>query len=212
MKTSLNRRDFLGQAVAAAAVAGPLAAANARAQEPARRRIKVGVIGCGSVSAKYFPHLAGCPFVELVSACDIIPERAKERAEQCQVPNVYPHIDKMLAGAAFDLFVNLTDMQEHERLNRLAIEAGKHVWSEKPIANSLEAGQGLLALTRKKGVRVWGAPTPVQSPQFAFMAGALAGGKLGRVVAATASYGHLGPNWAEFFYSKGGGSLPDLGV
>ena len=118
----------------------------------------------------------------------------------------------MLAGAPFDLLVNLTDMQEHERLNRQAINAGKHIWSEKPIANSLAAGQELLALSRQKGLRLWGAPTVVQSPQFAFMAKELAKGTLGRVATAHASYGHRGPGWSSFFYEKGGGSMPDLGV
>jgi predicted dehydrogenase len=118
----------------------------------------------------------------------------------------------MLAGAPFDLFVDLTDMQEHEHLNRQALEAGKNVWSEKPIANSLAAGQALLELSHKKGVRLWGAPTAVQSPQFAFMAKTLSAGTLGRLSNAHASYGHLGPDWAAFFYTKGGGSLPDLGV
>jgi predicted dehydrogenase len=118
----------------------------------------------------------------------------------------------MLAGAAFDLLVNLTDMQEHERLNKQALEAGKHVWSEKPLANSLAAGQALLELAQKRGVRLWGAPTVVNSPQFAFMAKTLAAKKLGRVAAAHADYGHTGPNWSAFFYEKGGGSLPDLGV
>ena len=66
----------------------------------------------------------GFPHVELVSTCDIIPERAKAQAGKFKVPNQYPNIDQMLAGAAFDLLVNLTDMQEHERLNRQAIEAG----------------------------------------------------------------------------------------
>jgi predicted dehydrogenase len=128
------------------------------------------------------------------------------------VPNQYPHIDKMLAGADFDLLVNLTDMQEHEHLNRQAIEAGKHIWSEKPIANSLAAGQELLELAKKKGVRAWGAPTVVNSPQFAFMAKTLAEKKLGRVAGAHATYGWSGPNWASFFYAEGGGSMPDLGV
>lgn len=208
MQTAIHRRAFgRTSALMGATALGSLAAA-----EPAARRIKVGVIGCGSVARMYFPHQAACPFVELVSTCDIVPDRAARRATEFKVPNHYPHIDQMLAGAAFDLFVNLTDMQEHERLNRLAIEAGKHVWSEKPIANSLAAGQDLLALAKKKGVRVWGAPTAVNSPQFAFMAKALAEKKLGRVAAAHASYGHLGPNWAEFFYTTGGGSMPDLGV
>ena len=43
----------------------------------------------------------------------------------------------MLAGEPFDFLITLTDMQEHEHLNRQALAAGKHVWSEKPIANSL---------------------------------------------------------------------------
>jgi predicted dehydrogenase len=148
----------------------------------------------------------------LVSTCDILPERARQAADRHKIPHHYPHIDQMLAGAPFDLIVNLTDMQEHERLNERALEAGRHVWSEKPIANSLAAGRKLLELASKQGVRLWGAPTVVQSPQFAFMAKTLGEGKLGRLAAAHASYGHLGPNWAAFFYTEGGGSLPDLGV
>jgi predicted dehydrogenase len=92
------------------------------------------------------------------------------------------------------------------------LEAGKHVWSEKPIANSLSAGEKLLQMAKDKKLRLWGAPITVQSPQFAFMAEQLAAGKLGRVAAAHADYGHEGPNWSSFFYEKGGGSLPDLGV
>jgi predicted dehydrogenase len=103
-------------------------------------------------------------------------------------------------------------MQEHERLNRQAVEAGKHIWSEKPIANSLSAGQEILKLANSKGVRVWGAPVVVTSPQFAFMAQQIAQGTLGKVACAHAHYGHTGPTWSSFFYEKGGGSLPDLGV
>jgi predicted dehydrogenase len=160
----------------------------------------------------YLPHLSKSPHVELVSACDIIPERARAQAEKFKIPNHYPHIDKMLGGAAFDLMVNLTDMQEHERLNLQAVAAGKHVWSEKPMANSLKAGQGLLAAATKKGVKIWGAPAMVVSPQFAFMAKTLKSGVLGRLAAAHADYGHTGPDWSAFFYEKGGGSLPDLAV
>src|SRR5207244_4676134 len=129
------------------------------------KRMRVAVSGCGSVSHSYLPHLAKSPHVELVSACDIIPKRATAQAEKFQIPNQYPHIDKLLAGAAFDLLVNLTDMQEHERLNLQAVEAGKHVWSEKPMANSPKAGQDLLAAAHTKGVKVWGAPAMVVSAQ-----------------------------------------------
>ncbi|MFO0843604.1 MAG: Gfo/Idh/MocA family oxidoreductase [Gemmataceae bacterium] len=204
---TIDRRGFVGGGMAAGAA---LAATGGAADEP--KRIRVGVIGCGSVSHSYLPHLARCPHVELVSACDLLPDRTRAQAAKFGISHHYPHIDKMLAGAAFDLLVNLTDMQEHERLNRQAIEAGKHVWSEKPLANSLAAGQDLLALARKRGVRLWGAPAMVVSPQFAFMAKALAAGKLGRLAAAHADYGHTGPDWSAFFYEKGGGSLPDLAV
>jgi predicted dehydrogenase len=212
----VDRRDFLEQSLAAGTVLA-LSAARTAAQSPATdtdsaRPVRVGVIGCGSVSNVYLPHLAACRYVQLVSTCDIIPSRAQRQAERFQIGHHYPHLDAMLAGAEFDLLVNLTDMQEHERLNRQAIAAGKHIWSEKPIANSLAAGQELLRSAQQRGVRVWGAPTVVNSPQFAFMAQTIASGKLGRLAAAHADYGHTGPNWSAFFYETGGGSMPDLGV
>jgi predicted dehydrogenase len=209
---SLNRRRFVKDGVTAGAALAMSGFPGASRADDKAKRIKVGVIGCGSVSGVYLPNLAKSPYVDLVSTCDIIPERAERRAKQFHIPHHYPHIDKMLAGAAFDLLVTLTDMQEHEHLNRQALEAGKHVWSEKPIANTLAAGRELLDLSKKKGVRLWGAPITVHSPQFAFMAKALAAGKLGRVAAAHADYGHTGPGWSSFFYEKGGGSMPDLMV
>lgn len=213
---NVDRRQFLertAQAGAALSLAGLATTTAAHAaQSPASKKIRVAVIGCGSVSGRYFPDLAASPHAELVSACDIIPERAADRAKEFNVPNHFPHISKLLAGPEFDLLVNLTDMQEHEHLNREGIAAGKHIWSEKPIANSLEAGQAILEQAKKAGVRVWGAPVVVASPQFAFMAKQLAGGALGRVASAHADYGHTGPTWSSFFYEKGGGSMPDLGV
>jgi len=204
----IPRRAFTKSAL----LAGAAVAASARAADPPPRKIRTGIIGCGSVSGQYLPHLQKCPFVEMVSLGDIKPERAKRRAEEFGVAHHYPNIEAMLAGEPFDFLIVLTDMQEHEKLNRRALEAGKHVWSEKPIANSLAAGQELLKLALEKKLRLWGAPVTVQSPQFAFMAKALAAGKLGRVATAHADYGHEGPGWSAFFYEKGGGSLPDLAV
>ena len=206
----LNRREFTKTALAAGAAVAS-GAAGAFAAEPAKR-IRTGVIGCGSVSGSYLPVLTKSPFVEVVSLCDIKPERARKQAEKFKIAYHYPNIDAMLAGEPFEFLVNLTDMQEHERLNRQALEAGKHVWSEKPIANSLSAGQELLRTAQQKKLRLWGAPITVQSPQFAFMAKQLAANKLGRVAAAHADYGHEGPSWSAFFYEKGGGSMPDLAV
>ncbi len=204
--TPLPRRTFTGL------LAGAALAATARAADAPPKRIRTGLIGCGSVSHSYLPVLTASPFVEVVSLCDIKPERARRQAEKFKVAHHYPNIEDMLAGEPFDFLIVTTDMQEHEKLNRRALEARKHVWSEKPIANSLAAGQELLKMALEKKLRLWGAPITVQSPQFAFMAKQINAGKLGRIAAAHADYGHEGPDWSAFFYEKGGGSMPDLAV
>ncbi len=207
----MNRRDFTKTSLLAGATLAT-GALTTFAADTLPKRIRTGLIGCGSVSNQYLPQLTQSAFVEVVSLCDIRYDRAQKQGERFKVANTYPNIDAMLAGVPFDFLVDTTDMQEHEKINRRALEAGKHVWSEKPIANSLAAGQELLQEAVKKKLRLWGAPITVQSPQFAFMAKQLAAGKLGRVAAAHADYGHEGPNWSSFFYEKGGGSMPDLAV
>jgi predicted dehydrogenase len=209
----ISRKQFLKTfgALGAGAILAPIIG-KAEGLHFADRKIKVGLIGCGSVSNMYLPHLTKSPYVEVVSLCDIIPERAQKQAEKYKVKHHYPHIDQMLSGVPFDLLVNTTDMQEHGRLNRIALNAGKHVWSEKPMANTYKEGKALLDFATSKKLRIWGAPAVVNSPQFAFMAKAINEGKLGKLAAAHAHYGHTGPTWSAFFYEKGGGSLPDLGV
>jgi predicted dehydrogenase len=208
---NISRQEFL-QRSTMAGVALLLSSLEGFAMTKADKKIRVAIIGCGSVSGVYLPHLTKAPHVEVVSTCDIIHQRAINRAKEFNVPNHYPHIDKLLAGAPFDLMITTTDMQEHGRLNRQAILAGKHVWSEKPMANTYKEGKALLDLAKSKKLRIWGAPAVVNSPQFAFMSKAIQEGKLGKVSAAHAHYGHLGPTWSAFFYEKGGGSMPDLGV
>lgn len=209
----ISRKEFLGTAgvIAAGTLIAPDLAGKFKPQRSGDR-IRVGVIGCGSVSHSYLPHLSACPWAEVVSLCDIRYERARSQGERFGIPDTYPHIDRMMDGVPFNLLVNLTDMQEHGRLNRIGLEHGKHVWSEKPLANSVPEGKELLDIAADKGLRIWGAPVVVNSPQFAFMSEAIRGGKLGNISAAHAHYGHLGPDWSAFFYEKGGGSLPDLGV
>jgi len=207
----MDRASFLrhSASLAAGAMLAPLAA---WAEGMPDKKIRVALIGCGSVSGVYLPHLTASPYVEVVSVCDILLDRAERRASEFKVPNRYASIEKMLTGVPFDLMVNLTDMQEHGKLNRLALSAGRNVWSEKPLANSYKEGKALLDLAYSKKIRLWGAPAVVNSPQFAFMARSILDGKLGKVSAAHAHYGHTGPSWSAFFYEKGGGSLPDLGV
>jgi predicted dehydrogenase len=80
------------------------------------------------------------------------------------------------------------------------------------MANTYAEGKALLDLAKSKKLKIWGAPAVVNSPQFVFMSKCIQEGKLGRVASAHGQYGHIGPSWSAFFYEKGGGSMPDLGV
>lgn len=177
------------------------------------KKLRVAVIGCGSVSNRYIPQLLSSKLIEVVSLCDIKYDRAVAQNKQYNVnAQTYKNIDEMLKGVSFDMMVTLTDMQVHGMLNKQALLAGKHVWSEKPMANTYAEGKALLDLAKSKNLRLWGAPAVVNSPQFAFMSKTIQEGKLGRVAAAHGQYGHTGPTWSSFFYEKDGGSMPDLGV
>ncbi|HCW09222.1 MAG TPA: gfo/Idh/MocA family oxidoreductase [Cytophagales bacterium] len=177
------------------------------------KKLRVAIIGCGSVSNRYIPHLQTSSLIEIVSLCDIKYDRAEAQNKKYNVnATTYPNIDQLLAGVPFDMMVTLTDMQQHGMLNKKALNAGKHVWSEKPMANTYAEGKALLDLAKSKGLRIWGAPAVVNSPQFAFMSKCIQEGKLGRVASAHGQYGHTGISWSAFFYEKGGGSMPDLGV
>ena len=175
--------------------------------------IKVAIIGCGSVSNRYIVHLQSSPLVKIVSLCDIKQDRAEAQNKKYNIgASTYNNINALLKGNAFDLMLTLTDMQMHGALNKIALQAGKHVWSEKPLANTYAEGKALVDFAKLKGVRIWGAPAVVTSPQFEFMSKTIQEGKLGKLASAHGQYGHTGPTWSSFFYEPLGGSMPDLGV
>ncbi len=208
----ISRQDFLKKSALASA-ALLVSSLEGWATTTPDKKLKVALIGCGSVSNRYLPQLLSSKMIEVVSLCDIKYERAIAQNKQYNVnAHTYKNIDEMLAGVPFDMQVTITDMQVHGMLNKKALLAGKHVWSEKPMANTYAEGKALLDLAKSKGLRIWGAPAVVNSPQFAFMSKAIQEGQLGKVSAAHGQYGHTGPGWSAFFYEKGGGSMPDLGV
>jgi predicted dehydrogenase len=211
-KNGISRQQFLKQtALAGAAVL--LSNLESWAITTDDKKLRVALIGCGSVSNRYLPQLLSSKLIEVVSLCDIKYERAVEQNKLYKVnAQTYKNIDEMLAGVPFDMMVTTTDMQVHGELNKKALLAGKHVWSEKPMANTYAEGKALLDLARSKKLRLWGAPAVVNSPQFEFMSKTIQSGKLGRIASAHGQYGHTGPTWSAFFYEKGGGSMPDLGV
>lgn len=212
MSITISRQKFL-QYTAAAGAATLLSSLEGLALETPQKKLRVALIGCGSVSNRYIPHLQTSSVIEIVSLCDIKYDRAVAQNKQYNVnAKTYPNIDAMLAGVPFDMMVTTTDMQVHGALNKKALIAGKHVWSEKPMANTYAEGKALYDLAKSKKLRIWGAPAVVNSPQFEYMSKAIQEGKLGKVASAHGQYGHTGPTWSAFFYEKLGGSMPDLGV
>ncbi len=207
----MNRATFL-QNTALAGAAVLLSSLESFAKEHSKI-IKVAIIGCGSVSNRYIPHLQTSSLVKIVGLCDIIHERALGQNKQYNVGALtFSSIEDLLKGVDFDLMLTLTDMQMHGALNRKALMAGKNVWSEKPLANTYEEGKQLVDLAKAKNIRIWGAPAVVTSPQFEFMSKTIQSGKIGKLASAHGQYGHTGPTWSSFFYEPLGGSMPDLGV
>jgi predicted dehydrogenase len=211
MNNSLTRAAFLQKTSLASAA---LLLSNLELFAAAEEKIiKVAIIGCGSVSNRYIVHLQSSPLVKIVSLCDIKQDRAEAQNKKYNIgASTYNNINALLKGNAFDLMLTLTDMQMHGALNKIALQAGKHVWSEKPLANTYAEGKALVDFAKLKGVRIWGAPAVVTSPQFEFMSKTIQEGKLGKLASAHGQYGHTGPTWSSFFYEPLGGSMPDLGV
>ena len=211
MNDSLTRAAFLQKTSLASAA---LLLSNLELFAAAEEKIiKVAIIGCGSVSNRYIIHLQSSPLVKIVSLCDIKQDRAEAQNKKYNIgASTYNNINALLKGNAFDLMLTLTDMQMHGALNKIALQAGKHVWSEKPLANTYAEGKALVDYAKLKGVRIWGAPAVVTSPQFEFMSKTIQEGKLGKLASAHGQYGHTGPTWSSFFYEPLGGSMPDLGV
>src|SRR5205085_6135512 len=120
---SISRKLFLATtSMATAAVL--LSNLESLAIETKDKKLRIGLIGCGSVSGRYLPHLKTSELLEVVSLCYIRYQRAVNRGTEFGITNTYPNIEAMLAGVPFDMMVTTTDMQEHGRLNKIALEEG----------------------------------------------------------------------------------------
>lgn len=178
------------------------------------RNVRVAVVGCGDVAEKYVPHLQQSAAVNLVAVCDPLVERTRSFAQTYGIEHTFQDVNHMLSTLDFELLVNLTPMPLHAPINRKALEAGRNVWCEKPLAEDFAEAQALLSLAQWHSVGLWSAPANPISPAFQFMAKALSAGTIGRVFAAHGITGSSGPAWpgSTWFYQKGGGSLFDVGV
>jgi predicted dehydrogenase len=113
------------------------------------KTIKTAVIGCGAISQIYLQNLCNFFKVTEVTGCaDVIPEKSKKRAEEFGIRQMTN--DEIFNDPEIKIVVNLTDPLSHYKISKAALNAGKHVYSEKMMAVTLEEGEELFALAREK--------------------------------------------------------------
>lgn len=119
--------------------------------------MKVGVIGCGFVFDLYMATWASHPEVELAGVWDTDSGRLYAVANHYKA-HIYDSQAAMLADHDIDVIANFTPLHAHEDVTRAALNAGKHVYSEKPVARSFEAAKALFKLAEDKSLRLAVAP------------------------------------------------------
>ena len=183
--------------------------------EPHPRPFRVGIIGCGNISGQYLSTFTALPGITVTACADLDPDRAAATAREHGVPRAMG-VDALLADPDVDAVVNLTVPVAHATVTREAVAAGKHVWSEKPVALNRSDVDRIREDAAAAGVRVGCAPDTFLGAGLQTSLKAIADGAIGRPVAATAFFAGPGPEgWhpdPEFFYAPGGGPLLDIGV
>ena len=181
---------------------------------------KVALIGCGSIAESiYIPQMAHIPQTELVAVCDIIPERAQKYAERFHVPQWYPNIDELLAHCDFDILMDTASIPAHHEINIKALQAGKHLYSQKPVGLTVEQVTEQMEAAQKAGVKFAASPIHPLRPDILFIRDMIQNGAIGKVTMVRAHTAHGGPEHFQYrdadpswFFEPGAGAIYDMGV
>jgi predicted dehydrogenase len=178
------------------------------------RPLGVGVIGAGVISQTYLENLTSFPDVKVVAVGDLLPDRARAKADEHGVASAGTP-DDVLSNTDVDLVVNLTIPQVHVEVSSAAIAAGKHVWTEKPIGLDRDATRALLAQADAAGRRIGSAPDTLLGPAFQSAKRAIQKGVIGEPLFVQTSFQTQGPDlWhpdPAFLFARGAGPLLDMG-
>jgi predicted dehydrogenase len=124
------------------------------------RRVGTAIIGCGNIASFYFGTLGRHPALRVIGVMDRDEERAAKYAQYYAVER-FPTLESVLSDSRVELIINLTNPRSHYAISKACLQAGKHVYSEKPLAMTLEDGEALVALAREKGLVLAAAPSRV---------------------------------------------------
>ena len=181
--------------------------------------LKVGIIGCGGIAnGKHMPALAAVKQCEMVAFCDIIVSRAEEAAKKFGTPDakVYEDYKELLKDESIDVVHVCTPNRSHSFITVDALEAGKHVMCEKPMAiNSVEAKKMLDAAERTGKKLTIGYQNRFRDDSL-YLKNEAEEGTFGDIyyAKATAIRRRAVPTWGVFLneYEQGGGPLIDIGT
>ena len=175
--------------------------------------VQLGIIGCGNISDAYFNGAARSSLVKVKACADVRTEAAQAKADQHGVQAL--SVQALLADPEIEIVINLTIPDAHAPVATQVLDAGKHVYLEKPLSAKLSDAQKLVAHASAKGLRVGCAPDTFFGAGHQATRRAIDTGRIGKPVAGcVAVMGHGAESWhpnPEFFYKPGGGPMLDMG-
>jgi predicted dehydrogenase len=177
------------------------------------KQTTIGIIGCGNISDAYFKGAARSALVQVKGCADLNAEAAQAKAALYGATAM--SMQALLADPDISLVVNLTVPLAHAAVSQQIVEAGKHVYSEKPLAANFADAAALMQRAEAQGVRVGCAPDTFMGASHQACRRALDAGAIGQAVGGAAVImGHGAESWhpnPEFFYKAGGGPVLDMG-
>ncbi|MDR0896604.1 MAG: Gfo/Idh/MocA family oxidoreductase [Oscillospiraceae bacterium] len=179
------------------------------------KKVKTAVVGCGMVSDSYIRNLMQLfSIIDLVAVCDMNPAAAAEKSRLYGVPRTMTS-DEIAADPEIELVVNLTPPVAHYAVMKQMLEAGKHVYTEKPFAANLQQARELAALANRRGLYLAIAPDTVLGAGIQTARKMIDSGLIGRITSGLISVtrNHSLNSEVYRFLQKDGGALPyDLGI
>jgi predicted dehydrogenase len=182
-------------------------------------KLKAGIIGCGGIAnGKHMPSIKKVSDIEMVAFCDIIEERAVKAAKEYgdKDSKVYTDYKELLKDAKIDVVYVLTPNKDHSYITIEALEAGKHVMCEKPMAKTSAEAKAMVEAAKKAGKLLTIGYQNRQRPDTQYLKKAVARGDLGEIYFAKAHAvrRRAVPTWGVFLdeEKQGGGPLIDIGT
>ncbi|WP_062050222.1 Gfo/Idh/MocA family protein [Bacillus sp. JCM 19034] len=184
-------------------------------------KVKVGIIGCGSIAKyRHIPEFANNEQAEIVAVCDIVEDRVNEFA-QSYGAKAYTNYEELLANQEIDAVSVCLPNALHAPVSIAALQAGKHVLCEKPMATSKEEGKAMIAAAKESGKKLMIGHNQRFVPSHQRARQMIANGELGKIYSFRTAFGHGGPEgWSvdgkeSWFFRKEDafiGAMGDLGV